>query len=89
VDQPSGTNSVSPDVELTLGTNSASPELGLGYLLPLPPPPRIPRKATLLTVAHVIETQDGLGLDLGQTSASPEPGSALDILMENAPNVIR
>jgi hypothetical protein len=34
VDQPSGANSVSPDAELALGTNSASPEPDHGYLLP-------------------------------------------------------
>jgi hypothetical protein len=31
---PSSVNSASPEVDLGLGTNSASPKLGLGYLLP-------------------------------------------------------
>jgi hypothetical protein len=75
MDPPSGAKSISPDVELALGTNSASLEPNLGYLLP----PQIMRKATPSTEAHVIETQDRLSHNLGQASASPEPSSALDI----------
>jgi hypothetical protein len=42
----------------------------------------------LQTVAHIIEYRDGLGRDL-RRSTSCEPGSALDIYDEDAPNVIR
>jgi hypothetical protein len=41
----------------------------------------------LQTVAHVSESQDGLGRDLGRTSASPEPGSDLDISAGGRPSV--
>jgi hypothetical protein len=67
------------------GQNSASPELVLGYLLP-----HESREGTLLqTVARVIESQDRLGRDLGRTSVSPEPGSALDICDEGHPQLHR
>jgi hypothetical protein len=74
-DWPSGMNSVSPNAELALETNSASLEPGHGYLLPS----ESCRRPFLQTVAHIIESQVRLGRDLGQTFASPEPDSTLDI----------
>jgi hypothetical protein len=69
---PSRPTQSSPSVQ-----NFASPEPGLGYLLP--------RKSHegpfLRTAAHGIESQDGLG----RTSASPEPGSTLDIYDRGPP----
>jgi hypothetical protein len=63
------------------GQNSASPELGLGYLLPY----ESCEGPLLRTVTRVINSQDGLGRDLGRTSASPEPSSDLDICDEGHP----
>jgi hypothetical protein len=65
------------------GANSASPESGLGYLLPC----ESHRWPYLQTVVHVSESKDGLGCDLGWTSASPKPGSDLDISDGGRPNV--
>jgi hypothetical protein len=50
---------------------------------------RIPQEATPLTLAHVFESQNRFGLDLGQTFASPKPGSNLDIHNRRTPDVIR
>jgi hypothetical protein len=66
------------------GQNFASLELDLSYLLP-----RESHEGPLLrTVARVIKSQNRLGRDLGQTSVSPEPGSALDICDKGHPDVI-
>jgi hypothetical protein len=54
----------------------------------LPAPPRIHEGPLLRTVARVIESQDGLGRDIGRTSFSPEPSSALNIYDGGRPNVI-
>jgi hypothetical protein len=40
---------------------------------------RIPQEATPSSVAHVFESQNGFGHDLGRTSTSPESGSDIDI----------
>ena len=80
-----GTNSVPLNPELSLRTNSASPEPSLGYLLPH----ESCEGALLQTMAHIIESQDRLGRDLGRTSGLPEPSSTLDICDEGTPNVIR
>jgi hypothetical protein len=75
-DLPLGANSISPDAELTLKKkNSTSLELGLGYLLPC----ESCEGPLLQIVACVIESQDVLGRNLWWTSASPKPGSDLDI----------
>jgi hypothetical protein len=55
--------------------NSTSLELGLGYLLPC----ESCEGPLLQIVACVIESQDVLGRNLWWTSASPKPGSDLDI----------
>jgi hypothetical protein len=79
-----GRNFVSPDAGLTLGT-----KLRLARARPwLPAPPRIHEGPLLRTVARVIESQDGLGRDIGRTSFSPEPSSALNIYDGGRPNVI-
>jgi hypothetical protein len=56
-----GANSIPLDAELTLGTNSASPEPDLGYLLPR----ESYERPLLQIVAHVIESEDELDHDLG------------------------
>jgi hypothetical protein len=78
---PSGANSASPEDGLILGTNSDSPEPG--YLLPANPA----GGHSFNCVAHVYESWSGLGHGLGRTSASPEPGSVLDISDGKAPDV--
>jgi hypothetical protein len=71
-----------PKVDLGLGTNSTSPELGLGYLLLANPA----GGHSFNYGAHVFESWNGLGR-LERTSASPEPSPNLDIRNGKAPNV--
>jgi hypothetical protein len=72
---PSGANSASPEANLILRTNAASPEPDLGYLLPTNPV----GGHSFNCDTHVYESWSGLGHDLGQTYASPEPDFGLDI----------
>jgi hypothetical protein len=85
VGSSSGANSTSPEDSLNLGTNSASPEPGLGYLLHV----NLAGDHSFNYVAHVYESWSGLGHDLVQTSASPEPSFDLDIINERVSNVTR
>jgi hypothetical protein len=65
---PSGRNYAKPEVGLSLGTNSASPEPDLGYLLPANPA----EDHSSHCVLHVYEPQRRLGHGLDKISASPE-----------------
>jgi hypothetical protein len=67
-----------PTLNSTSGANSASPELGLGYLLPF---------RRLWRASSSLKTR--LGHNLGRTSASPELSSYLDIYDIGLPNVIK
>jgi hypothetical protein len=78
-----GANSTLPEVNLGLATNSASPEPGLGYLLPANPA----GDHSFNCGTHVYESWSGLGHDLARSSTSPEPGSSLDFCNRKAPNV--
>jgi hypothetical protein len=81
----SGARSTSPEAGLSLETNSASLEPGLGYLLLANPI----GGHSLNCVAHVYESWSRLDPSLEQTSTSPEPGFGLDIIIKRAPNVTR
>ena len=69
------------------GANSASLEVdfgpGLSYMLPTNPA----GGHSFNYGAHVFESWNGLGRDLGRTSASPEPGSNLNIHNGEASNI--
>jgi hypothetical protein len=78
-----GANSTLPDVDLGLGTSSASPVPRLGYLLRANPA----GDHSFNCGAHVFESWNGLGHDLGQTFVSPEPSSDLHIRNRKAPNI--
>jgi hypothetical protein len=58
----SGANSVSPEVDPGLGTNSTSSKPGLGYLLPMNPT----GGHSFYCGMHVFESWSGLGHDLGR-----------------------
>jgi hypothetical protein len=79
--KPSSANSASPKVKLGPGTNSASPEPDLSYLLPANPA----GGHSFNCGTHVFEFRNGLG----RAFASPEPGLDLHICNEKAPNVMR
>ena len=85
VDQPSGANSVSPDAELALGTNSASPEPDHGYVLPCKSHGR-----PLLQLWHM---SSNLRMGLVVTSDGPLPCPSLVLtsisVTKDTPNVIR
>jgi hypothetical protein len=81
----SGASSILPAASLNLGTNFASPESGLSYLLPVNPA----GGHSFNYVAHIYESWSGFDHSLRQTSASPEPGFGLDIINEKAPDITR
>jgi hypothetical protein len=72
---PSGANSASPEVELSLGTNSTSPEPRLGCLIYV----NLAGDHSFNHASRIFESLNGLGHYLGQTSVSPEPGFGLDV----------
>jgi hypothetical protein len=81
----SGGNYDSPEVSLSLRTNSASPELGLNYLLPVNPT----GGHSFNCVVHSCEPRSRLNHGLEKASASLEHGFALDISNRRAPDVTR
>jgi hypothetical protein len=68
------------------GQNSASHEPSLSYLLPADP---AGGHSFDCDTRPIFKSQNGFGHDLGWTSASPEPGSDLDIHKRRTPDAIR
>jgi hypothetical protein len=81
----SGGNYASPEAGFSLGTNSASSEPGLGYLLLANPA----GGHTFNCVVYKCESRSRLGHDLGQTSASSEHNLGLDKTNEGTSDVTR
>jgi hypothetical protein len=80
----SGANSASPEVNLALGTNSASPKPGIGYLLPT----NLAGGHSFNCGVHVYESWSELNHDLRRTSVLPEPSFSLDTSNGKALNII-
>jgi hypothetical protein len=82
---PSGRNYASPKADLSLGTNSASPEPGIAHLHPANPTEGQSFNYSL----HDCEPQSRLGHGLGKTSASTKRGFGLNNTDERTLDVIR
>jgi hypothetical protein len=82
---PSGINYASLEADLSLGTRSTSPELGLSHL----PPANPTGVHSFNCVLHGCEPNSKLGHNLEKTSASPEHGFGLDNTNERTPDVTK